>query len=323
MTEPLLSAAGVAKRYPPRNSWISTRHGVTALDGVSFDVAAGETLAITGESGSGKSTLGFIVARLEEPTAGSIRLAGRDWLSLRGRDLRRARRNVQIVFQDPATSFDPRLPVGESIAEPLRALRGLRGGDLKREVSSLLSSVGIDPAAAARRPREFSGGERQRIAIARAIGPGPRLIVCDEPVAALDLSARARVLNLLLDLRETRGVSYLFISHDLEAIRIVADRVGVLYAGRIVEEAPAREFFASARHPYSIALLSGRAIPGEPPAAGTTTGCPFHPRCPFARPRCTEEDPPFEYDGPRRVACFFWRETAEKTKLSGERSVIG
>ena len=323
MTEPLLSAAGVTKRYPPRNAWVSDRRGVSALDGVSFDLAAGETLAITGESGSGKSTLGFIVARLEEANAGSIRLAGLDWLSLRGRELRRARRNVQIVFQDPATSFDPRLPVGESIAEPLRALRGLRGDDLKREVDSLLASVGIDPAAGARRPREFSGGERQRIAIARAIGPRPRLIVCDEPVAALDLSARARVLNLLLDLQEQSGVSYLFISHDLDAVRHVADRVAVLYAGRIVEEAPANEFFAAARHPYSAALLSGRAIPGEPAAAGSTPGCPFHPRCPEARPRCSVEEPPLELERRRRVACFFWRETAEKTKLSGERSVIG
>jgi oligopeptide/dipeptide ABC transporter ATP-binding protein len=320
MIEPLLSASSITKVYAPR---APAGRRVAALDDVSFDLAVGETLAITGESGGGKSTLGFIVARLEDPSGGAIRLAGLDWLALRGRALREARHNVQIVFQDPATSLNPRLPVGESVAEPLRAFRRLSGAALRREVAALLDSVGIDPSAAGRRPGAFSGGERQRIAIARAIAPGPRVIVCDEPVAALDLSARARVLNLLLDLQASSGVSYLFISHDLEAVRQVADRVAVLYAGRIVEEAPAAEFFASPRHPYSIALLSGGAIPGEPPeSAGAIAGCPFHPRCPEARPRCSGEEPGLDSFGAGRVACFFWRETAEKTKLSGATRVI-
>jgi oligopeptide/dipeptide ABC transporter ATP-binding protein len=218
--------------------------------------------------------------------------------------------------------LNPRLPVGESIAEPLRAFRRLAGAVLRSEVASLLASVGIDPSGAGRRPREFSGGERQRIAIARAIAPGPRVIVCDEPVAALDPSARARVLNLLLDLQASTGVAYLFISHDLDAIAQMADRVAVLYAGRIVEEAPSADFFSSPRHPYSVGILSG-AVPGEPPASSDElSGCPFHPRCPEARPRCSVEEPELEFSGGRRVACFFWRETAEKTKLSGVERVI-
>lgn len=322
MTEPLLSATSLSKAYPSGGTAYSGRR-VSALEDVSFDLAGGETLAITGESGGGKSTLGFIVARLEAPSGGAMRLAGLDWLALRGRALREARRNVQIVFQDPATSLNPRLPVGESIAEPLRAFRRLSGAALENEVAALLATVGIDPSAAGRRPREFSGGERQRIAIARAIAPGPRIVVCDEPVAALDLSARALVLNLLLDLQVSTGVAYLFISHDLEAVRYMADRVAVLYAGRIVEEAPAEEFFSSPRHPYSAALLSGAGLPGEPPAsADEISGCPFHPRCPEARPRCAAEEPGGETSGARRVACFFWRETAEKTKLSGATRVI-
>jgi peptide/nickel transport system ATP-binding protein/oligopeptide transport system ATP-binding protein len=321
MTDPLLSATSLSKAYTEGTAAFSRRR-VAALQDVSFDLAGGETLAITGESGSGKSTLAFIVARLEEASGGAIRLAGLDWLALRGRALRDARRNVQIVFQDPATSLNPRLSVGESVGEPLRVFRRLSGKALRSEVSSLLSSVGIDPSAAGRRPREFSGGERQRIAIARAIAPGPRVIVCDEPVAALDPSARARVLNLLLDLQASTGVAYLFISHDLDAIARMADRVAVLYAGRIVEEAPAADFFSSPRHPYSIGLLSG-AISGEPPtSADEPSGCPFHPRCPEARPRCSTEEPGSDFAGGRRVACFFWRETAEKTKLSGVERVI-
>jgi oligopeptide/dipeptide ABC transporter ATP-binding protein len=322
MTEPLLSATSLSKAYTESGAAFSRRR-VAALQDVSFDLAGGETLAITGESGSGKSTLAFIVARLEDASGGSIRLAGLDWLALRGRALRDARRNVQIVFQDPATSLNPRLPVGESVGEPLRAFRGLSAAALRREVATLLASVGIDPSAAGKRPREFSGGERQRIAIARAIAPSPRVIVCDEPVAALDPSARARVLNLLLDLQASTGVAYLFISHDLDAVAQMADRVAVLYAGRIVEEAPAADFFSSPRHPYSVGLLSGGAIPGEPPASSDEpSGCPFHPRCPEARPRCSAEEPGPDFSGGRRVACFFWRETAEKTKLSSATRVI-
>jgi len=324
MSAPLLSVEGLSKTYASPGPF-RPRPGAEALDGVSFVLAEGETLAIAGESGSGKTTLGLIVARLEEATAGAIRLGGEDWLALTGKALRRARRNVQIVFQDPATSLDPRLPVGDSVAEPLRALCGLSGAALRTRVGELLASVGLDPAAAGRRPREFSGGERQRIAIARAIAPEPRIVVCDEPVAALDPSARARVLNLLLDLRERTGVAYLFISHDMEAIRIVADRVAVLYAGRLVEEASAEEFFSAPRHPYSSALLAGRALPGEPPdPAAFPPGCRFHPRCPSARARCAVEVPPTgEESGGRRAACFFPAEQAEKTKLSGADRVIG
>jgi len=204
MTEPILRVEGLSKTFVSGGAF-RTRRGAEALDDVSFTLGPGETLAVAGESGSGKTTLGMIVARLEEPSAGEIRLDGVDWLALSGKALRRARKDVQIVFQDPATSLDPRLRVGESIAEPLRALRGLSGRALDARVGELLVSVGLDPAAAQRRPRDFSGGERQRIAIARAIAPGPRLVVCDEPVAALDPSARANVLNLLLDPRLRTG----------------------------------------------------------------------------------------------------------------------
>jgi peptide/nickel transport system ATP-binding protein/oligopeptide transport system ATP-binding protein len=324
MSAPLLRVEGLSKTYSPSSAF-GRRPGAEALDGVSFDLSAGETLAIAGESGSGKTTLGMIVARLEDATGGGIRLDGEDWLGLSGRALREGRRNVQIVFQDPATSLDPRMRIGDSIAEPLRALCRLSGPALRRRVAELLGDVGLDPSTAGRFPREFSGGERQRIAIARAIAPGPRIVVCDEPVAALDPSARARVLNLLLDLRDRTGVAYLFISHDIEAIRAVADRVAVLYGGRIVEEAPARNFFSAPRHPYSAALLEGRAIPGEPadPLA-PPSGCRFHPRCSSARSRCAAESPTLATDGTGgRVACFFPSEQAEKTKLSDGNRVIG
>ncbi|HET9794180.1 MAG TPA: oligopeptide/dipeptide ABC transporter ATP-binding protein [Thermoanaerobaculia bacterium] len=324
MSGALLRVEGISKTYAASGAFGAGKRA-EALDGVSFDLSAGEALAIAGESGSGKTTLGLIVARLEEPTRGAILLDGEDWLALSGRALRRARRNVQIVFQDPATSLDPRMRAGDSIAEPLRALCGLSGPALRSRVAALLGEVGLEPSAARRYPREFSGGERQRIAIARAIAPGPRIVVCDEPVAALDASARARVLNLLLDLRERTGVAYLFISHDMDAIRTVADRVAVLYGGRLVEEAPAADFFSGPRHPYSAALLAGRAIPGEPPdPASLPPGCRFHPRCPSARSRCSQEEPPLaaEPEG-RRAACFFPSEQAEKTKLSGADRVIG
>jgi len=324
MSTPLLRVEGLSKRYPSSGAF-RAGDGAQALDGVTFDLAAGETLAIAGESGSGKTTLVLIVARLEGATAGAIRFDGEDWLALSGRPLRRARSMVQIVFQDPATSLDPRMRIGESIAEPLRALCSLSGARLRARVAELLDDVGLDASAAGRFPRDFSGGERQRIAIARAIAPGPRLVVCDEPVAALDPSARARVLNLLLELRDRTGMAYLFISHDLEAIRSVADRVVVLYAGRIVEEARAVDFFSAPRHPYSAALRAGRAIPGEPPDPGDLPGgCAFHPRCPSARERCAGASPPLENEeAGRRVACFFPAEQAEKTKLSDGNSVIG
>jgi peptide/nickel transport system ATP-binding protein/oligopeptide transport system ATP-binding protein len=323
MNAPLLSVRDLSKRWAAAGPF-DRRGGADALDRVSFGLEAGETLAIAGESGSGKTTLGLIVARLEESSGGEILLDGEDWLALSGEALRRARRNVQMVFQDPATSLDPRLRIGESVAEPLRALCGLAGAPLRERVGALLASVGLDAAAARRYPREFSGGERQRIAIARAIAPDPRIIVCDEPVAALDPSARARVLNLLLDLRERTGVAYLFISHDMEAIRVIAHRVAVLYAGRLVEEAPAEEFFSAPRHPYSAALLSGHALPGEPPdPTAFPPGCRFHPRCPSAREECASAAPPLDRSGGRRVACFFPAEQAEKTKLSGADRVIG
>jgi oligopeptide/dipeptide ABC transporter ATP-binding protein len=257
--------------------------------------------------------------RLEEPTGGRIRFEGEDWLALEGAELRRRRRDLQIVFQDPQTSLNPRMTCGAQIAEPLTVQRIARGYVLRERVASLLEEVGLSADVARRFPAELSGGQRQRVAIARALATRPKFVVCDEPVSALDVSVAAQVLNLLAALREKIGLSYLFISHDLAVVSQVADRVAVMYLGRIVEVGTPAELFARPLHPYTAALVSAApdadprerrariALAGEPPSpASPPTGCAFHPRCPIARPRCGNEAPPFDLsaDG-RPVACFF------------------
>ncbi len=319
-TEPLLAACGLTKRYAVRRGVFGARTAsLPALRGVSFEIGAGRTLGLVGESGSGKTTIGRIVARLIEPDAGSIRFAGEDWLALSGRALRERRRDLQVVFQDPQTSLNPRMRAGDQIAEPLRVQGLARGRALGDRVGELLRDVGLPPEVARRYPRELSGGQRQRVAIARALATSPRLVVCDEPVSALDVSVAAQIVNLLLDLRERAGLSYLFIAHDLAVVSRIADRIAVLYVGRIVEEGPAGELTARPLHPYTAALIAaapdpdsstpGRTlvIPGEPPSAtDPPPGCPFHPRCPIARPRCGQERPELaEVSRGRRVACFF------------------
>jgi oligopeptide/dipeptide ABC transporter ATP-binding protein len=317
---PLLEAAGLKKRFTiPGGVLGGSARVLPALRGVDFFIGRGETLGLVGESGSGKTTVGRIVVRLVAPDAGRVSFDGGDWLALSGAELRRRRRDVQIVFQDPQASLNPRIRVGDQIAEPVRVQRLAAGRALAERVRELLSDVGLAPETAARFPSELSGGQRQRVAIARALATGPRLVVCDEPVSALDVSIAAQIVNLLLDLRERSGLSYLFISHDLAVVSRMADRLAVLYLGAIVEEGPVEAVARGPLHPYTAALVAAAAeadpasrrlaapLPGEPPSAfDAPPGCPFHPRCPIARPRCSQEVPVLsEADPGRRVACFY------------------
>jgi len=321
---PLLSVEGLEKRFSIHRSALDFAIGspegfLPALRGVGFRIASGETLGLVGESGSGKTTAGRIVARLLEPDAGRIEFGGTDWLALRGAELRRRRRELQIVFQDPQSSLNPRMQVGDQIGEPLRVQGLARGKDLRERVGGLLSEVGLPPALASRYPAELSGGQRQRVAIARALATRPRLVVCDEPVSALDVSIAAQIVNLLLELRERAGLSYLFISHDVAVVARVADRIAVFYLGRVVEEGPSREVTGRPLHPYTAALVSAAPDPdplggrrrivlaeGPPDGRNPPPGCPFHPRCPIARDRCREERPALqEVSTARTVACFY------------------
>jgi oligopeptide/dipeptide ABC transporter ATP-binding protein len=327
-TEPLLVAADLVKRYKaPRGLFGGASRALPALRGVGFRVGRGETLALVGESGSGKTTAGRIVARLVEPDAGTVRLDGQDWLALRGEALRRRRREVQVVFQDTSGSLNPRLTAGDQVAEPLRIHRLAPRRALADETLRRLAEVGLPPETAARFPSELSGGQRQRVAIARALAPSPRLVVCDEPVSALDVSIAAQIVNLLLDLQERTGVSYLFISHDLAVVARMARRVAVMYLGAIVEEGPIDAVVARPLHPYTAALVAaaggetggGELARGGAPASALDppSGCPYHPRCPVARPRCRTDLPALEAaEAERSVACFFPGEAGDMKGFS-------
>jgi len=318
--EPILEVRGLAKHYPAGTRFLGrTRDWVRAVDGVDLQIHAGETLGLVGESGSGKTTLGRCILRLLEPTAGSIRFLGQDLLALKPRDMRRARRDLQVIFQDPYSSLNPRMRVGDIVGEPILIHRLAKDRAERQErVARLLETVGLDAGVMAKYPHEFSGGQRQRIGIARALSVQPKLIIADEPVSALDVSVQAQVINLLMDLQARFGIAYLFISHDLRVVEHVSDRVAVMYLGKIVEEADSGALYRSPQHPYTRALLSaiptsdpvsGRkriVLPGEVPSAvNPPSGCAFHPRCPEACDRCPQTVPRLLEAAPgHRAACL-------------------
>jgi peptide/nickel transport system ATP-binding protein len=328
---PLLEVRDLQKHYSAPRRWLAKpRPVVQAVDGVSFALAHGETLALVGESGCGKTTTGKSVLRLVEPTGGSVRLEGEELLTLGAEAMRQHRRHLQIIFQDPYASLNPRLPAGEIVAEPMRNFPGddSRTAAGRRERALwLFAKVGLRPEALARYPHEFSGGQRQRLGIARALALQPKLIVCDEPVSALDVSVQAQVINLLTDLQAEFGIAYLFVAHDLAVVRHISHRVAVMYLGRIVEISDRDTLFASPRHPYTEILLSAVPVPdphrhaerillvGDPPSpANPPSGCRFHTRCPLVQPICREQSPPLSdraapaADGKPRehlVACHF------------------
>jgi oligopeptide/dipeptide ABC transporter ATP-binding protein len=316
MTE-LLQVRDLVRHFPQRGLFRSGAP-VRAVDGVSFSIDEGRTLALVGESGSGKSTVGRTLLRLIEPTSGSAVFEGRDLFRLPPSELRATRRRMQIVFQDPQSSLDPRMTLGRSVAEGIEIHRLARGAEIGRRVAALFEEVGLDPEFAARYPHECSGGQRQRVGIARALAVEPRFIVLDEPVSALDVSVQAQVVNLLADLQRARGLSYLFIAHDLAVVRQLAHDVAVMYLGRLVETGPVEEVLGHPRHPYTQVLLAAvpepdprvrparLVVPGEPPSpSAPPPGCPFHPRCqhPGVDHRCRSERPELRPLGPSRVAC--------------------
>jgi len=332
MSPPLLALDGVVKHFVLRRSLLGVPTAmVRAVDGVSFTVAAGETLALVGESGCGKSTVGRIALRLIEPTAGAVRLGDRDLASLSDAELRRARAGAQLIFQDPYGSLNPRMTVGETLAEPLLLHKDLAPAGRRERVADLLREVGLKGEHARRYPHEFSGGQRQRIAIARALAVEPKLIVCDEPVSALDVSMRSQILNLLKDLQQRLGLAYIFISHDLAVVKHIATRVAVMYLGRIVESGACDDIFNEPRHPYTQALLAAvpiptprarqklRTLPGDPPSpVKPPAGCHLHPRCAHAQEVCTASRPELVSDAnAHATACHRWRDIVSSLPPSG------
>ena len=328
-SRPLVEVEDLRVHFPVyRGAFLKRQVAVVrAVDGVSFSIRRGETLGVVGESGCGKSTTGRALMRLVQATSGSIRFDGEDLLALKGEALRRKRRDFQMIFQDPYGSLNPRMTVLDIVAEPLRA-HGLAGPDLEQKVQAMLERCGLSPRYVRRYPHEFSGGQRQRVAIARALVLRPSFVVCDEPVSALDVSIRAQVLNLLVELQQDFGLTYIFIAHDLAAVRHLSDRIAVMYLGRIVELSPADAIYRRPAHPYTQALISAVPIPdpkaeanrqrivleGDVPSPlRPPAGCHFHPRCPrFSRlsaeqkARCTGEAPRLRVLEPgRQVACHF------------------
>jgi oligopeptide/dipeptide ABC transporter ATP-binding protein len=318
---PLLSTEGLEKFFPITPSLGDTLRrrpprAVHAVDGVSFTVAQGETVGLIGESGSGKTTLGWLVARLHDPTGGRIWFGGQDVTHLRGGDLRAWRHNVQIVFQDPVGSLDPRLRVWQLVGEPLRAQEGLGRAEVRERVLTLLPQVGLPVDCLDQYPHEFSGGGRQRLSVARALSVRPRLIVLDEPTSALDVAVQAQILNRLVELQRERGIAYLLITHNVAAVRYVADRVAVMYLGRIVEQGSVRDVLEKPIHPYTKALLAAVPVPDArrrrtryriggdiPSLVDPKPGCRFAPRCPFVIDICRTVYPPLLPVGDRLVAC--------------------
>jgi oligopeptide transport system ATP-binding protein len=320
-TAPLLSVRNLTKAFPIRGGLLKRQVGsVKAVDGVDFEINPAETFGLVGESGCGKSTTGRCVLRLIEPSSGELRFEGKDVLALSGEKLRRLRRDIQIIFQDPYASLNPRMTIGAIIGEALTIHNLAKSrAQYEERIVHLLETVGLQAGHITRYPHEFSGGQRQRIGIARALAVEPKLIICDEPVSALDVSIQAQVINLLEDLQQKFGIAYLFVAHDLSVVEHISRRVAVMYLGRIVETAPARLLYSAPKHPYTEALLSAVPIPdpsvkrkrirlkGEVPSPiNPPSGCHFHTRCPIAQEVCSREVPPLKESAPDHlVACHF------------------
>jgi oligopeptide/dipeptide ABC transporter ATP-binding protein len=320
MTAPLLEVRDLVTRYETGGFLRGPKRHVYAVNGVSLDVAPGETLGLVGESGSGKSTVGRTILRLTPATAGSVRFGGTDVLAAEGAALRALRCRMQIVFQDPYSSLDPRMSLGRAVAEGLEIHRLVPPADIGSRVARLFEEVGLDPSYMARYPHQCSGGQRQRVGIARALAVNPDFLICDEPVSALDVSVQAQVLNLLADLQRARGLAFLFIAHDLAVVRQLAHRIAVMYFGRLVELAAAETVIHHPRHPYTRALLSAVPVPdparqririvlrGEPPKpSAPPSGCPFFTRCfhPMKNQRCLDELPQLRRVEESMVACHY------------------
>ncbi|CAH1212731.1 dipeptide ABC transporter ATP-binding protein [Paenibacillus sp. JJ-223] len=317
----ILEVRDLKKHYPIRKGLLSKQVGaVKAVDGVTLTVERGETLAVVGESGCGKSTTGRAILRLIEPTDGEVFFEGKDVRKLAPEQLRRFRTDMQMVFQDPYASLDPRWTVQRTLEEPLLTHHKLGKNELKTRIEELMEVVGLSPYQAHRFPHEFSGGQRQRIGIARALALNPKFIVCDEPVSALDVSIQAQVLNLMQDLQEQFGLTYMFISHDLSVVKFISDRVAVMYLGKVIELAPTAELFSEALHPYTKALMSAVPVPDPeakkdrivlggdvPNPENPPTGCTFHPRCPYVKEECRSAIPELREISPgRQVACHLY-----------------
>ena len=322
-TESLVDIKDLKMHFPVKSNGLLRRTigAVKAVDGLSFTVKRGETLGLVGESGCGKSTTGRAILQLHRPTSGSVFFDGKDLTKVKGEELRKIRRKVQIIFQDPYASLNPRMTVGDIIGEPIRVHNLRSGKDVRTRVEELLKVVGLNPYFINRYPHEFSGGQRQRIGIARALAVEPDFIVCDEPVSALDVSIQAQIINLLQDLQKEFNLTYLFIAHNLSVVKHISDRVAVMYLGKMVELAPAAELYVRPMHPYTQALLSAVPIPdpaveksrqrvilqGDVPSPlNPPSGCYFHTRCPMVIDKCRVDEPPFiDYGGGHFAAC--WR----------------
>jgi oligopeptide/dipeptide ABC transporter ATP-binding protein len=327
---PLLQVSNLTKHFPVRKGVFSQLSGhVHAVDDISFSIAQGETLGLVGESGCGKSTTGKLILRLIEPTSGAVSWRGKRIERLSAAAMRPLRRELQAVFQDPYSSLNPRMRAADIVAEPIRNFESISPKEVQERVASLLDKVGLRRDQMVKYPYEFSGGQRQRLGIARALAPRPRLIVCDEPVSALDVSVQAQVINLLMDLQNELGISYLFVAHDLAVVEHISHRVAVMYLGKIVELTDKRSLFADPQHPYTEALLSAVPVPdpkiqrkrvilsGDVPSPiNPPAGCRFHTRCPYAFDRCRLDEPPLKEVRPGHWAACHLREAAAPTALA-------